>query len=208
MKYEVFTVGALDSNTYLVYEEKGGEAFVVDAGGGFEEVTERANSLGVKISAVLLTHGHFDHILDAEKYRAAGIRVGISARDEYMLTHHRDNLARYMGFKFGGAAADLTFSDGDVFTFGNLTVKVISTPGHTAGSCCFLCDNACFSGDTLFNGSVGRTDFPTGDHDTLMRSIKEKLMALPDDVIVLPGHDEPTTIGNERAYNPYFGELC
>ncbi|MBP5308794.1 MAG: MBL fold metallo-hydrolase [Clostridia bacterium] len=208
MKYEVFTVGALDSNTYLVYEEKGGEAFVVDAGGGYEEVAARAKELGVKISAVLLTHGHFDHILDAEKYRAAGIRVGISASDVYMLTDRRDNLARYMGLKFDGATADFTFSDGDVLTFGTVTVKVVSTPGHTAGSCCFLCDNVCFSGDTLFLNSIGRTDFPTGDHSTLIRSIKEKLMALPDDVIVLPGHDEPTTVGEERRNNPYLEGLC
>ena len=204
MKYEIFSVGALESNTYLVYEEKGGEAFVVDAGGGFEEVTARASSLGVKISAVLLTHGHYDHICDAEKYRAAGIRVGISAADEYMLSHKRDNLARYIGFKFDGAAADLTFSDGDVFTFGNLSVKVISTPGHTVGSCCFLCDNVCFSGDTLFCGSVGRTDFPTGDHAALIRSIKEKLMPLGDDTVLLPGHNEPTTVGEERLNNPYL----
>ena len=208
MNYEVFTVGPLEANSYLVYGETGGEAFVVDAGGGFEEVTARAASLGVKISAVLLTHGHFDHILDAEKYHAAGIRVGISAKDEYMLSDKRDNLARYMGFKYNAAKADFTFGNGDVLTFGNLSVTVISTPGHTVGSCCFLCDNVCFSGDTLFYHSIGRTDFPTGDHKTLIKSITENLMSLPSDTVVLSGHDEPTTIGEERLNNPYLEGVC
>ncbi len=207
MKYLTFAVGPMDSNSYLVYSESQSLAIVIDAGGGFENVTKKAKELGKEIAAVLLTHGHFDHTMAANLYRDAGISIGISAKDEYMLKIHRDNLARYFGVKRKEINADFTFNGGDELTFDTLVFKVISTPGHTAGSCCFLCDNVCFSGDTLFLESVGRTDFPMGSHGEIVKSITEKLYLLPDETIICPGHNEQTTIEHEKAFNPYTTEF-
>ena len=108
------------------------------------------------------------------------------------------------GLPYTPISADFTFRGGDVLTYGKLSFKVILTPGHTIGSCCFLCDNVCFSGDTLFCESVGRTDFPTGSHAELISSIKKKLLSLPDETTVCPGHNEQTTIAHERLFNPYL----
>ena len=193
-------------NNYLVYIPGKPDAVVIDAGGGCAEITARAKSMGLEIRAVLITHGHFDHTAGAKEYQQAGIRVGISTPDEYMLAVHRDNLARYLGFHYQPITADFTFRGGDELVFGDMKFKVILTPGHTVGSCCFLCDNVCFSGDTLFCESVGRTDFPTGSHAEILRSIREKLFVLPDDTAVCPGHNEPTTIGHEKKFNPYAAE--
>ena len=204
IKYETFYVGPMDACSYLVYDDGGEEAVVIDAGGGYSTVSKCAHALNKKICAVLLTHGHFDHTLGAAEYQRAGIPVGISTADEHMLAVHRDNLARMFGLPYTPISADFTFRGGAVLTYGKLSFKVILTPGHTIGSCCFLCDNVCFSGDTLFCESVGRTDFPTGSHAELISSIKKKLLSLPDETTVCPGHNEQTTIAHERLFNPYL----
>ena len=203
MKYETFFVGPMSACTYLVYGNDG-KAVIIDAGGDSQRVISRANELGVELCAVLLTHGHFDHTFGAIEYKNAGIPIGISSSDEYMLTGHRDNLGTAFGLQSPPCTPDFTFRGGDEFAFGELKFTVISTPGHTVGSCCFLCDNVCFSGDTLFLESVGRTDFPTGSHGELINSIKKKLLTLPECVVVCPGHDEQTTIGHEKTFNPYL----
>ena len=204
MKYEVFSNGVFGSTAYLVYD--GEDGVVIDAGVPLSEVKARADELNVKIRALILTHGHYDHIAHACEYKAAGIPVGINKREAYMLSPCRDNLAKYMGFKVQAIAPDFVFCGGEVLSFGKLEFKVVLTAGHTAGSCCFLCDNVCFTGDTLFYGSVGRTDFPTGSHKELMKSIKGKLLVLPGDTIVCPGHNECTTIRAEAESNPYFSD--
>ena len=204
MKYETFPVGQMGTNCYLVYE--GNDAVVIDAGGGFSEVYSRSLTLNLKIHAVLLTHGHFDHTMGAGEYMEKGIPLGISLKDEYMLSPHRDNLAKYFGIKWQELKADFNFKDGEILTFGELKLKALSTPGHTAGSFSFLCDYVCFSGDTLFLESVGRTDFPTGSHSSLLKSVREKLFVLPNETPVCPGHNEPTTIGHEKKFNPYLAE--
>lgn len=207
---EVFNKNLMDANSYLVYDADSHDAVVIDACGDFDGITARAAELGLRINAVLLTHGHFDHTADVERYRAAGIPVGICKTEEYMLGSSPDNLAAAFGIRRRAERADFTFRGGDVLKFGTLTFAVLLTPGHTSGSCCFIlkgksADNACFSGDTLFFESVGRTDFPTGNHADLIRSIKEKLMSLDIDLPVCPGHGEETTIGHEREHNPYLG---
>ncbi len=207
MKYHSFAVGPMGAMSYLVYGEGGTSAVVIDAGGDAQKIKSEADSRGLEIEAVLLTHGHFDHTLGAVDYQKMGIPVGICSVEEYMLSVHRDNLARYFGYRFPETKADFTFRGGDVLSYGSFSFKVILTPGHTAGSCCFLCDNACFSGDTLFLECVGRTDFPTGSHAELINSIKKKLLVLPDETLVLPGHEEQTTIGHERVFNPYLSEI-
>lgn len=204
MQYQVFSDGLLSSNTYLVFD--GRDGVVIDAGVPFSSVEKKARELNIEIRALLLTHGHIDHIAYAEEYRKAGIPVGINKREEYMLAPCRDNLAKYIGIKFGGSKADFVFNGGDELSFGNLKIKVILTAGHTAGSCCFLVDNVCFTGDTLFCGGVGRTDFPTGSHSELMESIKKKLFVLPDETVICPGHNEESTIRAEKAGNAYFTE--
>ncbi len=202
MQYIVFSNGIFDSNVYLVYEDK--DAVIIDAGVPAKEVLDEAGKLGLTVHSVLLTHGHIDHIAYAEEYRSAGIPVAINKREGHMLLPCRDNLAKYLGIKYFGSKADELFVGGDVLEFGKLKIKVILTPGHTSGSCCFYCDNACFTGDTLFAGAVGRTDFPTGNHSELISSIKEKLLSLPEDTVILPGHNGDTTLKAEKYGNAYI----
>ena len=207
MTVERFTVGELESEVYLVYCDDSSDAVLIDAGGGYKRVSERAKALGKEIVAVFLTHGHVDHIVAAEKFRSGGAKIGVSEKDAHMLKKTGgDNLARFLGLPYGGAEFDFTFRGGEEFIFGGFALKVVATPGHTAGSCCFLCDNACFSGDTLFLESVGRTDLPTGNHADLIVSIKKLLTALPPETVIYPGHGESTTALYERNYNPYFSE--
>ena len=206
IKYLTLQTGLMGANTYIVYNEGEKTAVVIDAGGDYDLISLSAFKQGLEIKALLLTHGHFDHMMGAGDFQKDGIPVYICQQEAHMLGEHRDNLARAFGVSYNGINADFTFRGGDVLTFGNLSFKVILTPGHTVGSCCFLCDNVCFSGDTLFCESVGRTDFPGGNHTMLMQSIKEKLFTLPDDTVVCPGHNEQTTISHEKMFNPYVGE--
>lgn len=203
IKFSALAVGEMQSNTYIVYNDSSEECVVIDAGGDYSQVLAKVSELGKQITALLLTHGHVDHIAAAEEYRRGGAIVGISAQDAYMLKGHRDNLAEYVGVDLPPVTPDFTFGGGDKLALAGMEFTVISTPGHTAGSCCFLCDNVCFSGDTLFLESVGRTDFPTGDHAKLMHSLKEKLFTLSEGTIVCPGHEGQTSIGYEKKFNPY-----
>ena len=207
MTVERFTVGELESEAYLVYTDKSTEAVLIDAGGGYKRISERAKVLGKSIAAVFLTHGHIDHIAAADKFRKDGAKIGVSEKDAYMLKKgSEDNLARFLGINYGGTECDFTFRGGEEFIFEGFALKVFATPGHTAGSCCFLCDNVCFSGDTLFLESVGRTDLPTGNHEDLMSSLRALLTSLPPETKIYPGHGESTAAIYERRYNPYFSE--
>ena len=204
MKIHKITNGPLMQNCYVL--EKNKQAIVIDPGIETNKIIEFLEKNKLQAKSVLLTHGHFDHMMGAGDFQKDGIPVYICQQEAHMLGEHRDNLARAFGVSYNGINADFTFRGGDVLTFGNLSFKVILTPGHTVGSCCFLCDNVCFSGDTLFCESVGRTDFPGGSHTMLMQSIKEKLFTLPDDTVVCPGHNQQTTISHEKMFNPYVGE--
>lgn len=195
--YHVIT-GLLRVNTYFLVNDKM-QAVVIDCGENYKRVKSTEQELGVKIEAVLLTHAHFDHAGSAKKLQDDGAKIYISELDADKLTAE-GSLSSNFGRKFEQFTPNFTFSDGQTLNVLGINIDVIATPGHTDGSVTFKVDNALFTGDTLFYDSVGRTDFPTGSREDMIRSVK-KLFALSGDYQVYPGHDEFTTLERERKYN-------
>lgn len=205
------------TNCYFLYREGEQEAIVVDPADKGTNIYSALQKNGFRIVGILLTHGHFDHIwgLDAlrDAANAAAESDGLDAVKAYahedereLLKNVRMNVSEQAG-RACSTYADVYVKDGQELTIAGMTCKVIATPGHTAGGCCYYFEEAgiLVSGDTLFAESVGRTDFPTGSMGTLVRSIKEKLFVLPDDTRVYPGHGDSTTIEHEKKYNPFLG---
>lgn len=185
------------SNCYLLTED-GKTAVAIDP--GEETVLIEAEKRGLTVTHVLLTHCHFDHIGGCLALQKAGAKVGC-CKDELFQLQHQAEGARLFGLPPAPEFfPDFTFSGGDKLNFGGISFEVIATPGHTQGSVCFLAENALFSGDTLFQGSVGRCDLPGGDFRALERSVKV-LYALEGDYTVYPGHGDRTTLSFERKYN-------
>lgn len=202
-----FALGALWTNCYLVWDENG-DAFIVDPGGAAGDVADFIGENKLRLRWIILTHGHGDHIggiSDVRHLSANG--VAIHERDSSCLTDPDKNLSSHMGAPVELTPAEKILRDGDELTSGRLSIKVIHTPGHTLGGVSLFVsgegENILFSGDTLFARSVGRTDLPGGDEETLMSSLK-KLEPLPDDLKVFPGHGPDTTLGDEKRYNPYW----
>ena len=195
--------GVIGTNTYVVYHEDGGEAVVIDPA----ESTAVLASLEhhqLKCVCVLLTHGHFDHVMGVEALRARyECPVVIGAGDEPLITDPEQGMARQlMGFELPPILADRTVNDGDTVEAAGVTFRVFACPGHTKGGVSYLAQDLLFCGDTLFQGSIGRTDFPGGSFEEIAQSIR-RLYELPDDTKVLPGHGDMTTIGYEAQNNPY-----
>lgn len=194
------------TNCFFVYEEGKKDAIVFDPGDQGEFVYGKLTDAGFDIKAIYLTHGHFDHIegcnelqkLSGAKIYALDEEADI-CRDPYL------NLSADFGMSYK-VEPDGYVHDGDLCTEAGISFRVIATPGHTKGSCAYYFEEAGFliGGDTLFQESVGRTDFPTGSMSTLVKSVKEKLFVLPDEVRVFPGHGEATDIGHEKQYNPFL----
>ena len=200
MKLYHLQSGPLNVNTYFLVNNDG-QAVVIDSGENYKKVKTVEELYNIKIVAVLLTHAHFDHCGNAKKLQDDGAQIYISKLDAPKLLND-DNLGSDFGRKFDYLTTDKTFEDGDVLQVCGFNIKVISTPGHTDGSVCFLVENLLFTGDTLFLGSVGRTDFKSGNRNDLVQSIK-KLFALQGDYAVYPGHDEFTTLEYERKHNVF-----
>jgi glyoxylase-like metal-dependent hydrolase (beta-lactamase superfamily II) len=203
-------LGAFWTNGYLFFDDQG-TAFFVDPGGDVREVLEYLTRQKLTLKAVLLTHGHLDHIAGIDDLvPLVGDGIYIAPEDAAMLRHP----PKEMQWAFGITCKDVedfkTIVEGDVVSVGKFEVKVMATPGHTQGSVCYLVQSGgdegqrvLVSGDTLFAQSVGRTDLPGGDEATLLKSL-EKLADLSDDLWVLPGHGPDTTIGQERRSNPFW----
>ncbi len=200
------SLGAFGTNCYIVQTENCG-AVLIDAPCYPDKILSKIESLGLSLKAILLTHGHCDHI-EAVKALSdkTGCEVYIHEADEKMLHDHRLSLAGYFGTPFIPFDGAKTVADGDIVTVDGVSFRTISTPGHTAGSVCYVMNDVIFSGDTLFFESIGRTDFPGGSYKTLMNSVK-KLKALGRDYTVLPGHNESTSLYYELEYNPFLGDL-
>ena len=198
-------VGPLEENCYIVYEENGqGECFLVDPGASGNMILRLLESLKLTPSACLLTHGHFDHIMAVEWIRKQYPEMTVIAldREREVLEDPEMSLLRAFGGKF--PTENIRFVvDGTVLSPAKIPVKVVATPGHTVGSTCYYLEEQgiLFSGDTLFLEGAGRTDLPTGSTASIISSIKEKLMTLPDDTKVYPGHGDETTIAHEKKYN-------
>ena len=201
MKMYHISHGPLRVNTYFMVNDFN-QAVVIDCGENYKLIKQTEEKYGFKIEAVLLTHAHFDHSAIAKKLQDDGAKIYISEKDAPKLLNE-DNLSSDFGRKFDYVKADYTFSDGDVLDVLGFKFSVISTPGHTDGSVCFLMNNMLFTGDTLFLESVGRTDFRTGNRTELVQSVK-RLFGLIGDYDVYPGHEEFTTLEHERKYNTFI----
>lgn len=199
-------LGMLQTNCYFLYREGTADAIVIDPADDGAWLADGLERNGLRVAGILLTHGHFDHTFGCDALKkAAGdsVRVYACEAEKELMESPRLNLSTQMVGAYS-LKADEYVKDGDEITIAGMTCKVIGTPGHTVGGCCYYFEEAGFliSGDTLFQESVGRTDFPTGSMSTLVRSIKEKLFVLPDKTQVYPGHGDSTTIGAEKRYNP------
>ena len=191
-------------NIYIYYDKESGEGIIIDPGDSFDLIRNAIEENNIKVVAILLTHGHFDHVFRANEVRELTNAPIYSHESEVPLLQDTEfNRAGRRGLEVT-VSPDKYLADGDIFSFANGTeLKVIHTPGHTAGGICFYDEkNAMiFTGDTLFRETVGRTDLPTGCTHTLLSSIREKLFTLPDNVTVFPGHDRKTTIEHEKKHN-------
>ena len=198
-------LGTCSTNTYFVYREGSQDAVVIDPADYGEHIYESLQKNGFQVAAILLTHGHFDHIWGCEKLRAlSGVKVYANEAERDLLGDSRKNISAQAG-RACTLHADEYLKDGDVLELAGITFQMIATPGHTPGGCCYYMEEAgmLICGDTLFEESVGRTDFPGGSMSTLVRSIKEKLFTLPDNTKCYPGHGGSTTIGYEKQNNPF-----
>ena len=202
MRIKPFTVGPFGTNCYLVWDESSGRALLIDPGEYEASIEKSISEIGLELKYIILTHGHFDHTggVDAFITSSSGVVFAASEAD---------------GSLMDGLKPDIFLKENDTVEVGTLSFRVLETPGHTEGSLCFyipeydssltdqMFSGTVFSGDTLFHSSVGRTDLPGGNFNKLKESIQKKLFSLPDDTLVLPGHMDATTIGNEKKYNPF-----
>jgi hydroxyacylglutathione hydrolase len=197
-------LGLFQTNCYIVGSESSKAGMVIDPAARANKILESIKDLGLDIKIIVLTHGHLDHVEAlAEVKEATGAKVAIHTDDAYFLQKRPLNTS--FGFPYPDTSSpDRLLKDGDSLDVDDLRFLVLHTPGHSPGGICLLGQGVVFSGDTLFNYGIGRTDFPGCSYDQIMNSIYTKLMTLPDDTVVYPGHGPETTIGAERRGNPFL----
>ena len=201
---ETLIVGPLSSNCYIVWDEKEKLGVIIDPGDDAEIIIKRVNDLGIKIKYILATHGHFDHVGGVAKLRKNLKTEFLAHEGDFFFIEDGENAARRWGIAIDQPPKpDRFIKDGEKIKFGKFELKVIHTPGHSPGGVSFLYDRMLFGGDTLFQGSIGRTDFRKGSFEDLSNSIKKRLYTLPDDTIVYTGHGPITTIGDEKRHNAF-----
>ena len=206
IRVDYMVVGPVSTNCYFLVNEELREAVIVDPGENAKQIQGYLAENELTPVAILLTHGHFDHMMAAEALRDAyGIKVYATAKEKELLNSAALNLAKGFIRADYTMDADIYCKEGDEFYLAGCTIRVLETPGHTPGGCYYYIpsQNMMFSGDTLFYGSIGRTDFPGGSFKELSKSIKEKLYVLPAETICYSGHGEATRIGFEKEHNPY-----
>lgn len=200
---DTLQVGQFLTNCYLVHSS--GRGLIIDPGDEPQHIIELINERKIKIEKIVLTHGHIDHISGLPEIRKfTQAPVLIHPGDAIMLTDPAANLSAYHEPLFATEPADVLINDGESIELDGYHFKIMHTPGHSPGGISLVGEKLAFTGDALFADSIGRTDFPGSDHQTLIESIRRKLLTLPDDTVVYPGHGPVTTIGKERESNPWL----
>ena len=210
MPLEIFfhkEVGPLACNCYVVGDPVTKEAIVIDPGDDASVLADELATRGLTVTAIVATHAHFDHVLAAQELRElTGAPFHLHDADKPLLAWVPESIRLFLGVQGPPPPeVDAAAGEGDRLTAGGVSLEVLHTPGHSPGSISLIADTAIFSGDTLFAGSVGRTDLPGGDTDALIAAVRNKLFSFDDDVPVFPGHGPRTTLGEERLYNPFVG---
>lgn len=205
MEYKTLPVGSMGTNCYLAWCPESKEALVIDPGFEPEAILREIEAMGLKVKFIVNTHGHMDHIGgNQELHSVLGAPIAIGSEDAATLTDPRYNLSSMMRKPVLSPAPQLLLQEGDSLEFGACSLQVLSTPGHTPGGISLYGNGLLFCGDTLFKQSIGRSDLPGGDHSQLIQAIKTKLLPLPEETRVLPGHGPESLIGLERALNPWL----
>ena len=203
MKIRILRGGPCVTNCFIVKDEETQKAIVIDP--AFNPSRIIKESAGHEIEYIIITHAHMDHLMALDELKkATNAKIVISNVENASLNDEHYNLSDLMKIPSVTSKADITVNDGDTLPFANTEIKFILTPGHTKGSMCIFVDDVIFSGDTLFNRTIGRSDLPGGSNDDLTSSIKEKLFIYPDDTTVYPGHGPRTNIGIEKRENPFI----
>jgi len=207
MIHEILPVGPLQCNCSVIGDDVSHEAIVIDPGDDIEDVLAIVRKHNLQVKQIVITHAHIDHVGGAMKLRAATGAPILLNQNDYALLKMLDEQAAWLGMASPGKVEiDQSMGQADSVKAGSLVADVIHTPGHTEGSVClyFAAEKKLIAGDTLFAGSIGRTDLPGGSFEKILRSLHEKVLALPDETIVVPGHGPLTTIGEERESNPFL----
>ncbi|MDR3295195.1 MAG: MBL fold metallo-hydrolase [Clostridiales Family XIII bacterium] len=205
MNIRKYTSGSVGTNSYLV-DDGQGKAFIVDAGEYDPRLADAVKDDGLEVIWLILTHGHGDHIGGVQRYldEFPGCKLAAGEAEKPILSDPARNFSREICGTDITPEADLYLKDGDALQAGTIDLQILETPGHTPGGICILAENDLFSGDTLFQASIGRTDLPGGSLESLLDSIRAKLFTLPDTVEVHPGHMGSTSIGAEKKHNPFL----
>lgn len=200
------TVGPIMANCFILGCDDTKEAVVIDPGDDINKILLALSESKLTVKKIINTHGHFDHVgANKDLKNTTGAELLIHKADAPMLEELNMAASAFGMSVENSPPADAYINDGDIISFGNMSIKVLHTPGHSPGSVSLLVENECvFAGDTLFAGSIGRTDLPGGSYDTLISAVKEKLFTLDDNIKVYCGHGPETTIGREKQYNPFF----
>jgi hydroxyacylglutathione hydrolase len=207
MIHEILPVGPLRCNCSVIGDETTREAMVIDPGDDIEDVLAVIRKHNLQVKQIVITHAHIDHVGGAMKLRAATKAPILLNQNDYELLKMLDVQAAWIGVADPGKVdIDQSITTGETVSAGQHTAQILHTPGHTEGSIClyFAADKKLIAGDTLFAGSIGRTDLPGGSMQKIMRSLHDSVMALPDETVVVPGHGRLTTIGEERESNPFL----
>jgi hydroxyacylglutathione hydrolase len=207
MIHEILPVGLLQCNCSIIGDEQTREAMVIDPGDDIDRIVAIVRQHGLTVKQIVITHGHIDHVGGAMKLKQrTGAPILINEKDHALLKMLAVQAAWIGAAPPGPVEIDQPVRDADVIAVGTLTATVMHTPGHTEGSVCLYLpqEKTLVTGDTLFAGSIGRTDLPGGNFDNIMRSLRDRVLALPDDTTVVPGHGPMTTIGEERESNPFL----
>ena len=204
MNIKRFVHGSCVANSYVVTTENSNKAILIDCCGANKKILDYISDSGCTLEAILLTHGHFDHIEGLRELKdKTGAKIYIFESEKAFLFDNSLNLSNSTGDD-SFVNADIMLSDGEMIEVDDIKIQVIHTPGHTSGSVCYLIENALFTGDTLFRLTIGRTDFPTGDYSKLIESINNKLFLLDGGIKVYPGHGLSTSIAREKEENPFL----